>query len=53
VISRRYSRNNLENLKRCREIGYPAFVEEVTKKVEGGWRTWQVISRERLFTRKE
>ncbi len=53
VICKRYSSNTLENLKKCREIGYPAFIEEVKEKVGKGWRTWQVISNEMVFTQTE
>jgi len=52
VICKRYSRDNVENLKRCREIGYPAFISETREKVRAGWRTWQVISKDRLFTQR-
>ncbi|MFW6126049.1 MAG: DUF3795 domain-containing protein [Chloroflexota bacterium] len=52
LIRRRYSGNNVENLSRCREVGYPAFIAEAKEKVRSGWRTWQVISSEMLFTRK-
>ena len=51
MISTRYCGNNRENLKRCREIGYPAFISEVKEKVENGWRTWQVISDEMVFSK--
>ena len=51
-ISKRYNSNNIENLIRCREIGYAAFIKEMKEKVKQGWRTWQVISREKLFTRQ-
>jgi len=51
MICKRYSSNNSENLKRCREIGYPAFIAETREKVRQGWRTWQVISNEKVMTR--
>ena len=51
-IEKRYSLNNAENLKRCREIGYPAFISETRQKVGTEWRTWQVISKDRLFTER-
>jgi len=50
LIRRRYSTNNIQNLRRCREVGYPAFIAEAKEKVRTGWRTWQVISSEMLFT---
>jgi len=49
----RYASNNVENLKRCCEIGYPAFIAETREKVGKGWRTWQVISKENVFTPSE
>lgn len=49
LVCKRYDFHNLENLKRCREIGYPAFIAELKEKTENGWRTWQIISRESLF----
>ena len=51
LVCKRYASNNIENLRRCREIGYPAFVEEIKEKVEKGWRTWQVISKEMVVTK--
>ena len=50
LICKRYSANNVENLRKCRDIGYPAFIAETEEKVRTGWRTWQVISNEILFT---
>jgi len=50
MVCRRYSSNNSENLRRCREVGYPAFIAETKEKVRKGWRTWQVISNEKLMT---
>ena len=52
LIRRRYSTNNVENLRKCREVGYPAFIAEAKEKVRTGWRTWQVISNEMLFTQR-
>ena len=52
VVCKRYSANNLANLKRCREIGYPAFLAECKEKTKKGWRTWQVISKEMLIQGK-
>ena len=37
-------------LKKCREIGYLAFIEEAKEKVANGWRTWQIISKDMVFT---
>ena len=39
MICRRYGSNNLENLRRCRDIGYSAFIAETKEKVRNGWRT--------------
>lgn len=50
LICTRYSRDTCNNLKRCREIGYDAFITEVREKVANGWRTWQVVSDEMVFT---
>ncbi len=50
MICKRYSKDNNNNLKRCREIGYAAFIKEAKEKVKNGWRTWQVISDEMVFT---
>lgn len=50
MICTRYNRNTGNNLKRCREIGYSAFIKEAIEKVTKGWRTWQVISDEMVFT---
>ena len=52
LICKRYSANNVENLRKCREMGYPAFIAETEEKVRTGWRTWQVISNEMLFTQR-
>jgi hypothetical protein len=52
LIRKRYNANNTENLKKCREIGYPAFIAETREKVRAGWRTWQVISNETLFSQR-
>ena len=51
LLCSRYNKDTVNNLKRCREIGYPAFIEEIKKKVNNGWRTWQVISKEMVFTK--
>ncbi len=50
LLCKRYNSNTRENLKRCREIGYPEFIAEIKKKVADGWRTWQIISDEMVFT---
>ena len=50
MMCARYSRNTTENLKRCLEIGYDAFLKEAEEKVANGWRTWQIISDEMIFT---
>ena len=34
----------------CQEIGYDSFIKEVKEKVANGWRTWQIISDEMVFT---
>jgi hypothetical protein len=52
LIRKRYNANNTENLRKCREIGYPAFIAETREKVRTGWRTWQVISNETLFPQR-
>ena len=52
LIRKRYNANNIENLRKCGEIGYPAFIAETREKVRTGWRTWQVISNERLFPQR-
>lgn len=52
LLCKRYSANNVENLRKCREMGYPAFIAETEEKVRTGWRTWQVISNEMLFTQR-
>lgn len=50
MICTRYSRDTCDNLKKCREMGYNAFIKEAKEKVENGWRTWKVISDEMVFT---
>ncbi len=52
VTCRRYSSTITGNLKKCREIGYPAFIEEIKEKVGNGWRTWQIISKEMVVTKR-
>jgi hypothetical protein len=51
MICTRYSRDTCDNLKKCREIGYKAFIEEIKEKVADGWRTWKVISDEMVFSK--
>jgi len=46
LARKRYNSNTTDNLKRCREIGYPAFIDEIGERVGNGWRTWQIISNE-------
>ena len=50
MICARYSRDTAKNLKKCREIGYLAFIKEAKDRVANGWRTWQIISDELVFT---
>ncbi len=50
IICKRYSGDTVNNIKKCREIGYNAFIEEAKEKVSNGWRTWQIISKENFFT---
>ena len=50
IICARYSKDTANNLKKCREIGYVAFIKEAKEKVKNGWRTWQIISDEMVFT---
>lgn len=50
LICKRYNRDNVNNLKTCREIGYKKFIKQAKEKVANGWRTWQVISDENVFT---
>jgi len=51
LACKRYNSNTIDNLKRCREIGYPAFINEIKEKVGNGWRTWQVISNEMVASK--
>jgi hypothetical protein len=50
MICTRYSKDTINNLKRCREVGYPTFIKEAKEKVARGWRTWQIISDEMVFS---
>ena len=49
LVNKRYGCTNIDNLKRCQEIGYVNFIAEMKEKVNNGWRTWQVISPEKVF----
>ena len=51
MISQRYSGWNLENLKRIKEIGTEAFLDEMEKKAANGFTTCDVISKEKVFNR--
>ena len=51
IICLRYSGDNIVNLKRCREIGYSEFIKEAKEKVKNGWRTWNIISNDKVFTK--
>ncbi len=50
MICRRYNKDNIKNLKLCREMGYNKFIKQAKEKVADGWRTWQVISKDKVFT---
>ena len=50
MICTRYNRDTINNLKKCREMGYLEFIKEAKEKVANEWRTWQVISDEMVFT---
>ncbi len=50
MICARYSRDTAQNLKKCREIGYNEFIKWAKEKVADGWRTWQVVSKDMIFT---
>jgi hypothetical protein len=50
LICTRYSEDTINNLKRCREIGYAAFLREAKERVANGWRTWQIINKEPIIT---
>ena len=50
LMCSRYNKDTINNLKKCRDIGYPAFIKELKDKVKNGWRTWHVISNEMVFT---
>jgi hypothetical protein len=50
LICKRYNRDNVSNLQNCREMGYTEFIKQAKEKIGNGWRTWQVISDEKVFT---
>ena len=50
LMCHRYSQDLNKNLKRCREVGYEQFIKEAKEKVSKGWRTWQVINKDMVFT---
>ena len=50
LITKRYSHWNIDNLKRIQEIGYRSFIDEMQKRVKGGFLTSDVISREMVIT---
>jgi len=50
LICTRYSKDNIKNLELCRELGYNELIKQAKEKVADGWRTWQVISDENVFT---
>jgi hypothetical protein len=50
MITRRYAGWNIENLKRIREVGYRAFIDEMQAKVKKGFLTSDVISDEMVLT---
>jgi len=50
LVCKRYQSHNTNNLRTCREIGYPAFIEAVKEQIRKGWRTWQVINDAEIFS---
>lgn len=50
LMCARYSKDPNENLKKIREIGYFEFLKEIKEKVANGWRTWQIINNDLVFT---
>jgi len=50
LMCHRYNEDLNNNLKRCREIGYEQFIKEAKEKVSNGWRTWQIINKDMVFT---
>jgi len=50
LITKRYSHWNIDNLKRIQEIGYRRFIDEMQEKVEHGFLTSDVISKEMVMT---
>ncbi len=50
MITKRYAKWNLENLKRIQERGYRRFIGEMQEKVKNGFLTSDVISPEMVVT---
>ena len=50
LISTRYGFWNQENIKEIKKIGYKKFIEKMQKKVEEGFMTSDVITKEKVFT---
>jgi hypothetical protein len=50
LICRRYNQDNIKNLELCHKMGYNNFIDHAREKITDGWRTWQVISKEKVFT---
>ena len=50
LITKRYSRWNISNLERIKEVGYRQFIDEMQEKVKDGLMTSDVISGEMVFT---
>lgn len=50
LICRRYGNWNVENLKRIKEVGYKKFIDEMQEKVEKGFLTSDVITKEKVLT---
>ena len=51
MVTKRYSRWNIDNLKRIREIGYRRFIDEMRERVESGFLTSDVISSEMIVNK--
>lgn len=50
LICKRYQNWNLENLNRIKEVGYRQFIDDMQEKVQGGFLTSNVISKEMFMT---
>ncbi len=50
LISRRYNKWNIENLKKIKKDGYRKLIDEMQEKVRDGFLTSDVISKEKIFT---